>query len=383
MSNRDWLLIFCISIHYWTLLPTGISFPYLNACNGFTVQGYTMPSYSSSSVKIGEYYPSNGNVTASYEGIGWINSVSCRYGYIWAAISENSSTSVRTVDLPLTLTSGSTTCTKNAKIRQVGVGGDSVTGVTVSPKTTSVDVGDTKTLTATVLPRNATNKSVTWSSSNNSVATVSSNGTITPVGGGTAVITVTTVDGGYTDTCTVTVNDPYNGYEYVDLGLPSGTKWAKMNVGATSEEKYGNYYMFGGGTSIWPDAYRYVGDENPIPLSTDTARQSMGGEWKTPSSIDFEELVNNTTFNPSATINGVKGGKFTAPNGKYVFFPYAGFTEGNDHGIEHDEFIACLWTSNPVGGDGATAYEIQSDGNRSFDNNYRFWCFSVRGIVKQ
>ena len=38
------------------------------------------------------------------------------------------------------------------------------------------------------------------------------------------------------------VNDPYNGHEYVDLGLASGTKWATMNVGASSETDYGNYY---------------------------------------------------------------------------------------------------------------------------------------------
>ena len=79
-----------------------------------------------------------------------------------------------------------------------------VTGVSL-PSTASVEVGNTTQLTATISPSNATNQNVTWSSGNTAVATVASDGTITGVSAGTAVITVTTSDGGYTDTCTVTV----------------------------------------------------------------------------------------------------------------------------------------------------------------------------------
>ena len=66
--------------------------------------------------------------------------------------------------------------------------------------------GETAQLTATVLPDNATNKNVTWSTSDASIATVN-NGEVTAVSAGTATITVTTVDGGKTDTCTVTVRE--------------------------------------------------------------------------------------------------------------------------------------------------------------------------------
>lgn len=79
-----------------------------------------------------------------------------------------------------------------------------VTGVTLNKNSTSLTVGGTEALTATVSPNNATNKSVTWSSSNTNIATVS-NGTVTGVAGGTATITVTTTDGSHTATCTVTV----------------------------------------------------------------------------------------------------------------------------------------------------------------------------------
>lgn len=82
----------------------------------------------------------------------------------------------------------------------------SVTGVTISPKTASVDVGGTTKLDSTVAPSTATNKSVSYTSSEEAVATVSSNGTVTGVSEGEATITVTTQDGSKTDTATITVN---------------------------------------------------------------------------------------------------------------------------------------------------------------------------------
>jgi len=87
----------------------------------------------------------------------------------------------------------------------------SVTGVTLNKNSISMTVGDTETLTATVAPDNATNKNVTWSSSNEAIATVS-NGNVTAVATGTVTITVTTADGGRTDTCTITVTPPYAKY---------------------------------------------------------------------------------------------------------------------------------------------------------------------------
>ena len=82
-----------------------------------------------------------------------------------------------------------------------------VTGVTVSPTTGSITVGGAALeLTATVAPEDATNKSVTWSSSDDTIATVSATGEVTAVGAGTATITVTTVDGSFTASCTVTVS---------------------------------------------------------------------------------------------------------------------------------------------------------------------------------
>lgn len=80
-----------------------------------------------------------------------------------------------------------------------------VTGITVSPTTVSLAVGATRSLTATVSPSNATNKTVNWTSSNSSVATVSSSGVVTAKAVGSATIVATTADGGKTAYCTVSV----------------------------------------------------------------------------------------------------------------------------------------------------------------------------------
>ena len=87
----------------------------------------------------------------------------------------------------------------------VSIPGIPVTAVSLDKTTLSFDaIGKSEKLTATVEPDDATNKNVTWSSRNPSVATVD-NGIVTAVGEGTAVITITTEDGGKTATCTVTV----------------------------------------------------------------------------------------------------------------------------------------------------------------------------------
>ena len=81
-----------------------------------------------------------------------------------------------------------------------------VTGITIAPKTASVDVDATTKLNITVAPSTATNKSVSYKSSDEAVATVSSNGTVTGVAEGDATITVTTQDGNKSDTAMITVN---------------------------------------------------------------------------------------------------------------------------------------------------------------------------------
>lgn len=88
----------------------------------------------------------------------------------------------------------------------------SVESVTLSSRTLTLNVGGSSILTATVTPDNVADKSVVWASSDSNVATVA-NGVVTAVGPGTATITVSTVDGGVTATCTVTVRGEITGIE--------------------------------------------------------------------------------------------------------------------------------------------------------------------------
>lgn len=91
-----------------------------------------------------------------------------------------------------------------------------VSKITVSPKTLNLEVGQTGTLTATVKPDNATNKTVTWTTSNDKVATVA-NGVVTAVGKGTA--TITAAADGKTATCTVTVKVP--AHKHTPVAVPA------------------------------------------------------------------------------------------------------------------------------------------------------------------
>ncbi|HAE17370.1 MAG TPA: hypothetical protein DCG51_12610, partial [Erysipelotrichaceae bacterium] len=86
-----------------------------------------------------------------------------------------------------------------------------VTGIALSQNTLSLNKGDTYQLASNVQPADATDKTVTWESSDTAVATVDNTGKVTAVSNGTAAITVTSNDGGYTDTCTVTVTTPLTG----------------------------------------------------------------------------------------------------------------------------------------------------------------------------
>ena len=96
--------------------------------------------------------------------------------------------------------SGTVTTTKTITVNPV-----SVTSVSLSETSATLRVGKTLTLIATVLPNNATNKNVTWSTGSSAIATVSNSGVVTGVGAGTTNITVTTADGSKTARCSVTV----------------------------------------------------------------------------------------------------------------------------------------------------------------------------------
>ena len=111
---------------------------------------------------------------------------------------------VGTATVTVTTQDGGKTATCRVTVKAATV---AVTGVTLNKSTLSLIEGTSETLTATITPADATDKELTWTSSDATVATVDANGKVTAVKAGEATVTVTTRDGGKTATCRVTVSD--------------------------------------------------------------------------------------------------------------------------------------------------------------------------------
>ena len=118
-------------------------------------------------------------------------------GKVTAVAPGTATITVKTVD-------GSKTATCKVTVEKKGI---PVNKVTLNKTTQTLEIGSEVTLVATVSPSNATNKKLSWSSSNSEVATVDQNGKVKAVKAGTSSITVTTEDGGKKATCAVTVNN--------------------------------------------------------------------------------------------------------------------------------------------------------------------------------
>ncbi len=154
-----------------------------------------------------------------------------------------------------------------------------------------------------------------------------------------------------------------NGHEYVDLGLPSGLKWATCNVGARKPEDYGNYYAWGEtetkseytesnsltyGLSISElQSQGYIDGSGNLTPAHDAARANWGSSWRMPTRAEYWELLNNCTWTWT-TQNGVNGYKVTSKtNGNYIFLPAAGWRNGSSHDSAGKS--GWYWGSTPDG----------------------------------
>ena len=162
--------------------------------------------------------------------------------------------------------------------------------------------------------------------------------------------------------CLPKLEDPYNGYEYVDLGLPSGLKWATCNVGATSPEQAGLYFAWGetvGYTAEQVERWEHSFDSasytasaisTDLTLEQDAAHVNLGGNWRMPTKAECQELIDNCDYVWTDDYNGtgIKGSIFTSKvNGKSVFFPAAGRVYESSIGSEGDEgrYWSASWNS--------------------------------------
>ena len=150
-----------------------------------------------------------------------------------------------------------------------------------------------------------------------------------------AVVNVTVTPGGSLPSYLTCPDDHHP--HMIDLGLPSGTKWACCNVGADKPEAYGGYYAWGEteekSTYNWSTYIHCDGSEstchdlgsNIAGTQYDVAHYRWGGSWVMPSYDQNKELIENCTYEWT-TLNGVNGGKFTSKkNGGTIFLPAAGY----------------------------------------------------------
>ena len=183
-----------------------------------------------------------------------------------------------------------------------------------------------------------------------------------------------------------------NGHDYVDLGLPSGTKWATCNVGASKPEDSGGYYAWGETAAksdySW-DTYKYGTSNvdvqnlgsNIAGTKYDVAYVEWGGGWRMPTLEQLNELYDNTT-SEWVTQKGVKGRKFTSKkNGGSIFIPAVGSMYASQ--LEDDGVCGAYWLSVPHKKKSGEAYVMCFDNETIYEDNYDYYCngLNVRAVI--
>lgn len=164
--------------------------------------------------------------------------------------------------------------------------------------------------------------------------------------------------------------DEYYKFEYVDLGLPSGRKWAACNVGASRPEEVGSYFAWGetspkedysySNSAMYNVAYTTLLSEGAVNSNGiltpeyDAARQNLGEGWRMPTAADYLELIANCSRSESM-INGISCLTFTGPNGKSISMPCSGFING---GAINVSYSFLYWSSTMESIDGQRAYRF-------------------------
>lgn len=184
----------------------------------------------------------------------------------------------------------------------------------------------------------------------------------------------------------VTFVDPY---QAVDLGLPSGIKWASFNVGARAPWEYGGYYAWGETeekedysweTYKWcngssntitkyciNDGYGTVDGKITLDPEDDVAHVKWGGDWRMPTEAEQEELRNNCDWEWTE-VNGVSGYRVKSRvNDNSIFFPAAGYRLGTDI----DRGAGNEYCSNVLDSD----FNDNACGMRFEEGNYDWSCF--------
>ena len=203
--------------------------------------------------------------------------------------------------------------------------------------------------------------------------------------------------------------------EYVDLGLPSGLKWAKCNLGASKPSDYGDYYAWGetapkedydwatykwmqagqsdskyitkytiadGETEgIWYDSSgAFIGDnKTALDAADDAATANLGSPWRMPTTGEIQELIDKCTWAWTKQ-DGVDGYQVDGPNGNAIFLPAAGYNDGSV--LEEAGSRGHYWSSSlsASGSDYALSFRFSSSGGIDYYSNFRYCGVPVRPV---
>ena len=179
----------------------------------------------------------------------------------------------------------------------------------------------------------------------------------------------------------------HNGHDWVDLGLPSGLKWATCNVGASSPSDYGDYYAWGEistkGSYDRDNSTTYGKEISDIAGNStyDVARAEWHGSWRLPTEKEFQELIDNCEWEWT-TQDGHKGYKVTSKkNGNSIFLPAADWR----HGASPADLGSCgrYWSATPDESNANGAYYLDfGEGRRSTHWGSRYCGRSVRPVFQ-
>lgn len=163
-----------------------------------------------------------------------------------------------------------------------------------------------------------------------------------------------------------------NGYEYVDLGLPSGTLWATCNIGATSPSEKG--YLYAWGESEPKDDFSSASYIYSRPFS-DAAEKSWGRGWQVPTKDQMDELVNYCEWKESYSGVSFVGVNVYGPNGNSIYLPACG-----SGGIGYDTWNR-YWTKT-LYSNSNSAYHLRVDGwNKGVVSLDRYFGAAIRPVV--
>lgn len=193
-----------------------------------------------------------------------------------------------------------------------------------------------------------------------------------------------------TDSTPLDLNSYIQKANFVDLSLPSGLKWMKCNIGASTETDAGLRFQWGGTTGHdVAEVYNFSSSNYSESTLTsditedsgyDAARVNLGSPWRLPTKAEFEELINNTTFTWTS-IKGINGAKFTSKTDdtKYIFFPALGYQQNTTQNLYGSH---CLYWSSSYNTSG-TAYTSNFQSSKCYvDNTGNRTCgYPIRGVA--